>query len=61
MSQSQFLAATWHKGDSSEIMMSKTALLTGKLLIRLGQPEDSMRVVSRRPLGMLKQGELDFV
>jgi hypothetical protein len=41
--------------------MSKTALLTDKLLIRLGQPEDSMRVVSRRPLDMLKQGELDFV
>ena len=41
--------------------MSNTALLTGKLLIRLGQLEGSIRVVLRRSLDILKQGELDFV
>ena len=37
--------------------MSKRALLTDKLLIRLGQPEDFVRVVSRRPPDTLRQGE----
>lgn len=41
--------------------MSKRALLTDKLLIRLEQLEGYMHVVSKRLPDTLKQGELGFV